>query len=165
MRCRNILFQSSFGRRFKPNKFLYILREWQNTGRRPAIFQTFFQKQVIADNLNRPDAKSKLIVVKAVSSGFHSLNFAQISINDTILKIKKNENNHYRGLHIAVINPRTGKVVQARGFDTYKSSATFDAWIGKGVKKGRIIVVACKDDCWTALSEKGKSWFRNMGSK
>ena len=41
-----------------------------------------------------------------------------------------------------------------------------DKCIDQGdIPDGHIVVAACKDDCVTKLSEKGKLWFENMGSK
>ena len=68
----------------------------------------------------------------------------------------KNENKHYRGLHIVVINTPYGTVEFAKVFDTYKSSAELDDFIDQGVPEHYIVVVACKDDCVTNLSNKAK---------
>ena len=50
-------------------------------------------------------------------------------------------------------------------FDTYKSPESFDHFVKQGVPDGYIVIAACKDDCVTKLSQKGKTWFANMGSK
>lgn len=98
-----------------------------------------------------------------MSSGHHGCDSAKISINKVTVKIKKNENNHYRGLHIVVIVPENGYVLWAKVFDTYKSSDEFDDSTHK-IPEGYIVVAACKDDCVTKLSQYGKQWFANMGS-
>ena len=64
-----------------------------------------------------------------------------------------------------VINTATGKVQSAKVFDTYKSTVLFDKFIKRTIPEGYIVIGACKDDCVTALSEEGKKWFENMGSK
>ena len=46
----------------------------------------------------------------------------------------QNENGHYRGLHIAIINPNNGRIHQARVFDTYKTSDAFDNFIYESVE-------------------------------
>lgn len=46
-----------------------------------------------------------------------------------MVKIKKNENGHYRGLHLVVINPHNGKVELAEAFDTHKSRVDFNIFI------------------------------------
>ena len=80
--------------------------------------------------------------------------------------MQENINKHYRGLHIVVINPANGEVVAARVFDTYDSSDDLEDFIDSGiVKDNSIVIVACKDDCITKLSNKCKTWFENMGSK
>ena len=81
--------------------------------------------------------------------GFHCGNFAKITINEFVVNCGKNENDHARGLHLVVINPRDGKVVAAKVFDTYKSSLAFEYHINSEVPFGTIVVAACKDDCVT----------------
>ena len=76
-----------------------------------------------------------------------------------------NENNNLRGLHIVIINPTDGKVLEARAFDTYKSSSALNDFIEKGnISMGHIIVAACKDDCVSKLSNRVDAWFKKMGS-
>ena len=101
-------------------------------------------------------AGPKLVVIQASSSGFHGLNLAKITVNDNPVVIGKNENDNDRGLHIAVINPCNGEVESAECFDTYKSSVKLDAFIAKALPEGHIVVAACKDECFTQLSEKAK---------
>lgn len=65
----------------------------------------------------------------------------------------KNRNGHYRGLHFTTINCKNGKVSEARVFDTYKSSDSFENFINvRHIPKGTIIVAACKDDCFNNLT-------------
>ena len=63
------------------------------------------------------------MVVHVISAGFDSDNIAKILINDNLIEVEKNESGHLRGLHIVVISPINGKVISAKVFDTYKSSA------------------------------------------
>lgn len=65
----------------------------------------------------------KLVQIQAFSSGYNGGNFALIRINGKIVKVEKNEHNHYRGLHIVVINPKNFKVVFSKVFDTNKPSS------------------------------------------
>ena len=70
-------------------------------------------------------------------------------------------------MHIVVINPISGKVEEARVFDTYSSSEAFEAFIDKDMgdmEEGTIVVAACWDDCTKALSLPVKCWFADMGS-
>ena len=64
----------------------------------------------------------------------------------------KNENGHYRGLHIVIIDHKTGKVASAWAFDTYRSSQQLETFIQKNIPEGYIVAIACKDDCATTLS-------------
>ena len=84
-------------------------------------------------------------------------------MNGYQVELEKNQNNHYRGLHIVVINPSNGIVDFARVFDTYQTSERFEEFVGQ-VPAGHIVVAACMDDCVTKLSEKVKRWFETMGS-
>lgn len=46
----------------------------------------------------------KEIIVQAYSAGFESRDYAMILLNGEAVRVKKNENGHYRGLHIVVID-------------------------------------------------------------
>ena len=82
------------------------------------------------------------------------------------MELHDNADFNQRGLHIIVINPNDGEVEFGEVFDTYKSSFELDQFINFDViPDGHIVVAACQDDCITALSETGKSWFSDMGSK
>ena len=106
-----------------------------------------------------------VIVVQAVSSGFEAGNMAEITINDKAVKMSPNKSYHFRGLHIVIINKRTGNVELARVFDTYKKGDSFDEFINREIPEGLIVVAACKDDMATNLSHEGRKWFGDMGSK
>ena len=90
---------------------------------------------------------------------------AEILIDGECVVVKKNESDHLRGLHIVVINPEDRKVEFAQVFDTYNNSDGFDAFTSIQFPRGHIIVAACKDDCVTNLSMRGKIWFGHMGSR
>ena len=105
-----------------------------------------------------------MFVIKVSSAGHHAGSLAEITINNEPIRIEMNENGHYRGLHIVIINPLNGKVEYSRAFDTYMSSMAFESFIDLGLPPGSIVVAACKDDCATKLSEKVKDWFLEMGS-
>jgi len=79
--------------------------------------------------------------------------------------VHPNENHDYRGLHVVVFNPKSGSVETAKAFDTYKSSAALENFIGQHIPEGFIIAAACMDDCVSNLSKNAKQWFANMGSK
>lgn len=72
--------------------------------------------------------------------------------------MEANEHNHYRGLHIVIINPQDDEIVAAKIFDTYNASRSFDDFIQKQIPHGHIVVAACMDDCISALSQKGYMW-------
>ena len=75
-----------------------------------------------------------------------------------------NASNHFRGLHIAIIDPETGEVDWAQVFDTYKCSDELESAL-ETIKPGKIIAVACKDECSCCLSEKVKDYFKSIGSQ
>lgn len=106
------------------------------------------------------------LVIQATSGGFDAGNFAKITINDVDVEMPNNEHDHQRGLHIVVINPDDGEIMQKKVFDTYKTSTKFDEFIKeKSIQDGHIVVVACKDDCASSLSWDSYEWFADMGSK
>ena len=47
------------------------------------------------------------------SSGYNSTNLAKITLNGFEVVMVKNDSKHYRGLHIVVINPKSGLVETA----------------------------------------------------
>lgn len=103
--------------------------------------------------------------IKASSAGFNSGDFAKISINDIEVQVEANTDNHYRGLHMVIVNPNNGFVNSAKVFDTYKTSEHFDNFIHAFIPDKSIVVAACKDECSVNLSNEGKYWFSQMGSK
>lgn len=110
---------------------------------------------------------NKMVVIQAESAGFKYFEgFAKISINDAAVEVARNESNHYRGLHVAIIEPASGQVEVAQVFDTYDSPDKFDEFIATHeLQDGFIVVVACMDDCVTKLSQKAKDWFESLGSR
>ena len=63
-----------------------------------------------------------------------------------------------------IIDPKKGILVDAKVFDTYKSSASLDHFLSNDIPKGYIVIAACKDDCISNLSQKAKQWFIDQGS-
>ena len=108
---------------------------------------------------------NKVIVVQVQAAEAEGGGFAYVTIDDEPVVVDCNENNHYRGLHIVVINPNNGQVEQAKVFDTYKSSAILEIFIKDKVPEGHIVVAASKDECARKLSNTVKMWFKNMGSE
>ena len=62
------------------------------------------------------------MVISVVSAGYSGGNKAVIKLNDVPIFVEANDSNHYRGLHIVVINPIHGKILIAKVFDTHASS-------------------------------------------
>jgi len=102
-------------------------------------------------------------VISIQSAGVEGGDLAEIMINDVQVKVKKNKNDHLRGLHVVVLN-FMGLVETARVFDTYESSAEFDKFIATEIPHGYIVLAASKDDCVKKLSKDGKRFFTKMGS-
>ena len=111
------------------------------------------------------DDDKEIFVVTVTSSGFEGGNLARITINNEEIYTQTNENGTRRGLHIVVIDPFTGRIAQAQTFDTYKSSETLENFIkSQNFESDFIIIAGCQDDCTKGLSDKVRSWFREMGS-
>lgn len=68
-------------------------------------------------------------MIQAESAGFEAGNYAKIIINNFQIEMQRNENGHYRGLHMVIFNPYKGVVEIAKVFDTYKSPVAFDEFI------------------------------------
>ena len=94
------------------------------------------------------------------SAGFDDGNMARIAINDKPIVMEPNETGHFRGLHLAIIDPKSGKPQHARVFDTYESSAGIDEFLNTTeIPDGHIVAAACKDDFEGQLSRKVKEFF------
>ena len=115
--------------------------------------------------MEEEDSPSAAMVIHVISAGFDSDNIAKILINNKVIEVETNESGHHRGLHIVVISPIDCKVMKAKVFDTYKSSAGINDFINKDMKPGSIVACACKDECVSNLSDKAKHFFSCMGSK
>ena len=83
-------------------------------------------------------------------------NEALITINHVPVECEVNENNHYRGMHMVIINPINGKILYSKVFDTYKTGDLFENFITNCVEDNTIVVAACKDECVTSLKESSK---------
>ena len=128
--------------------------------------------KTVLSKVNDPNSSEKaprelkyIYTICAESAGYSAGNYAKISINEVRIDMEKNENNHYRGLHIVVINTTTGQVETAKVFDTYESSASFDEFISTEIPAGHIVIAVAKDEVSTNLSEAGMQWFLDMGSE
>lgn len=66
------------------------------------------------------------MLIQVTSAGFDGDNEATIRINNELVMVQPNESNHFRGLHIVVINSWNCKVEFTNVFDTYKSSEGFE---------------------------------------
>ena len=111
-------------------------------------------------------AHDLVLVIQASSAGHDAGNYAKITLNGFQVPVQKHsENTEYRGLHIVVVNPKTGKIEVSRVFDTHKSSSEFEEFISTRVPTDHIVIAACKGECVKGLSDKAKEWFYNMGSQ
>ena len=54
-------------------------------------------------------AQTKLLMVQVQSAGYNSGNFAIIVVDNNPIEVGKNISGHCRGLHLAILNPFTGK--------------------------------------------------------
>ena len=67
------------------------------------------------------------------------------------------ENHKDRGLYLVIFDMKQGSIEYNMCFDTYKSSQVFERFIdGVVISKGSVVIIACKDDCVTNLSDKCK---------
>ena len=105
------------------------------------------------------------LVIKVTSAGYASGEQTEITVNGKAVKPETNENGHFRGLHIVLINPLSGKVELSKVFDTYSSPGGFEYFIqGNVIPLSYIVVAACQDDCSARLSPDSKSFFQQLGS-
>lgn len=95
------------------------------------------------------------------SAGLHAGDFAYITVNG------EDASTHRRGYNLAVIDPRSGVVVDKSGFDTwaneYESRALAD-FVAE-IPEGHIVAVAVKDDGAANLTEPGLEALRSLGAQ
>ena len=53
---------------------------------------------------------TKIKIISVKSAGYEGGNSAQILVDNKPVELVKNHNNHQRGLHIVIINPKNDKV-------------------------------------------------------
>ena len=119
----------------------------------------------VEDKMKAKKEGKKILIIEVTSGGYDAGNKAEITINGEQYHMEDNESNHFRGLHIIVIAPATGKIRMAQVFDTYKTPVNLDDFIINEIPDNYIVVAACKDDCTEQLSDMAKQWFVDMGSK
>ena len=69
------------------------------------------------------------MVIQVCSAGNTGGNLAKIMLNGFQVEMEKNEQDHYRGIHIVIFNPFKGVVHMAQVYDTYKSSFEFNIFV------------------------------------
>jgi hypothetical protein len=118
-----------------------------------------------------PDPASRAVigstgVVSPVNIDVHSFDEAFISLfGSDGAEVKASSGR--RGYNVTVIDPRTGKVIEAVGFDTAANPYEADALAAylTGIPKGRIIAVATKGDAGANLTRAAVEALRNLGSR
>ena len=61
--------------------------------------------KVTPEALKEFPSHKKIIIVEAGSGAMEAGDFGTIRINKVKVEVEKNENGHYRGLHVVIINP------------------------------------------------------------
>ena len=118
-----------------------------------------------------PDPASRAVigstgVVSPVNIDVHSFDEAFISLFGADgAEVKASSGR--RGYNVTVIDPRTGKVLDAVGFDTAANPYEADALAAylTGIPKGRIVAVATKGDAGAHLTPAAVEALRNLGSR
>ena len=107
-----------------------------------------------------------MMLIQAQSAGFQTGDFAIIKINNKQHMFKANDKGTYRGMHVCILNGKTGNVMWSEIFDTYHSSDAFEYFCScELVEEGQIVIAACRDDAAKNLSNSVRQWFKDMGSK
>lgn len=72
-----------------------------------------------------------------------------------------------RGYNVAVLDPRTGRLLDRRGFDTAANPYETDALAAHlaAIPRGRIVVIATKEDATANLTPAAVAALRNVGSR
>ena len=69
------------------------------------------------------------MIIQATSQAEEDEVYVSITIDGEPIEVAPNEDGHYRGLHVVVLHPNTGKIETARVFDATISSEAFDTFI------------------------------------
>lgn len=132
------------------------------------VKETMADSKIIDDAMARKPKKynDKMVLIQAQSAGFQTGDFAIIKVNNQQHMFKPNDKGTYRGMHVCILNGKTGNVMWSEIFDTYHSSDAFEYFCScELVEEGQIVIAACRDDAAKNLSMSVRQWFKNMGSK
>ncbi len=118
-----------------------------------------------------PDPASRAVigatgVVSPVNLDVHGFSEAFISAFDAAGAETKASAGR-RGYNVAVIDPRTGRVLDMRGFDTAANAYEADALAAylAGVRGGNIVALATKEDATAHLTPAAVAALRGLGSR
>ena len=118
-----------------------------------------------------PDPTSRAVigatgVVSPVNLDVHSFSEAFISAFDADGRETKASVGR-RGYNVAVLDPRSGELLEARGFDTAANPYEADALAAylSDIRPGRIVVLATKEDATAHLTPAAISALRGLGSR
>ncbi len=118
-----------------------------------------------------PDPASRAVigatgVVSPVNLDVHGFSEAFISAFDAVGAETKASAGR-RGYNVAVIDPRTGRVLDMRGFDTAANAYEADALAAylAGVRAGNIVALATKEDATAHLTPAAVAALRGLGSR
>jgi hypothetical protein len=95
--------------------------------------------------------------------------FAYISVGDPDSGRTADGSDHRPGYNVAVIDPRTGRLLEHRGFDTTSAGQpaepeALSAFLA-GVPQGQIVAVAMQGDGAAMLSDEAVAAFRSIGGQ
>jgi hypothetical protein len=117
-----------------------------------------------------PDAQSQAVIgatgiVSPVNIETHAFDEAFISVTDAQGRTS-DASAGQAGYNVAVIHPRTGRVLETTGFDTAARPSEGDALAAylSGIRPGRIVVIATKGDGATHLNQAAVAALRGIGS-
>jgi hypothetical protein len=118
-----------------------------------------------------PDGASRAVIggtgtVSPVNLDVHSFSEAFISAFAADGSEKKVSAGR-RGYNVAVFDPRTGKLIESRGFDTAANTFEADALAAylTAIPQGRIVVLATKGDATAHLTPAAVAALRGIGSR
>jgi hypothetical protein len=104
---------------------------------------------------------SSPVEITVNSAGLHAGDFAYITVSGEDASI------HRRGYNLAVIDPQSGEVVEAAGFDTWANeleSQDLAEFIHQ-IPEGYVVAVAVRDDGAANLTEEAVQALRSLGAQ
>ncbi|XP_062850547.1 protein FAM3C isoform X2 [Trichomycterus rosablanca] len=132
--------------------FSFVKSRGSDTFTRPTRYKCGLSKPCPADHFSFK-----------MTSGAASIVGPKICLDDRIL-ISGVKNNVGRGLNIALINGKTGQLIQTESFDMWSGEVAPLIQFLKAIEDGTVVMMATFDDSSTKLNPEARKLISSLGS-